>query len=112
MADLHDDDHLFEDMTPESPGAIERNIVRRLRLANQVAEAIIITQMFLDKLYIMITELMITKLSNEDCTHPVHHYSNEKGGLLLKKCGLRKKERRKKEILCQPSDIYTKTSTL
>ena len=40
MADLHDDDHLFEDMSPESPGTIGRNIVRRLGLASQVAEAI------------------------------------------------------------------------
>jgi len=40
MADLHDDDHFFEDMSPESPGTIERNIVRRLGLASQVAEAI------------------------------------------------------------------------
>ena len=40
MADLHDDDHLFEDMSPESPGTIGRNIVRRLGLASQVVEAI------------------------------------------------------------------------
>ena len=40
MADLHDDDHLFEDISPESPGTIGRNIVRRLGLASQVAEAI------------------------------------------------------------------------
>jgi len=39
MADLHDDDHLFEDVSPESPGTIGRNIVRRLGLASQVAEA-------------------------------------------------------------------------
>ena len=30
MADLNDDDHLLEDMSPESPGTIGRNIVRRL----------------------------------------------------------------------------------
>ena len=35
MADLHDDDHLFEDMSPESPGTIGRNIVRRLGLASR-----------------------------------------------------------------------------
>ena len=40
MADLHDDDHLFKDMSPESPGTIGRNIVRRLGLASQVAETI------------------------------------------------------------------------
>ena len=40
MADLHDNDHLFEDMSPESPGTIGRNIVRRLGYASQVAEAI------------------------------------------------------------------------
>jgi len=40
MADLHDDDYLFEDMSPESPGTIGRNIVRRLGLARLVAEAI------------------------------------------------------------------------
>ena len=40
MADLHDDDHLFENVSPESPGTIGRNIVRRLGLASQVAEAI------------------------------------------------------------------------
>ena len=40
MADLNDDDHLFEEMSPESPGTIGRNIVRRLGLASQVAEAI------------------------------------------------------------------------
>ena len=40
MADLHDNDHLFEDVSPESPGTIGRNIVRRLGLASQVAEAI------------------------------------------------------------------------
>ena len=39
MADLHDDNHLFEDKSPESPGTIGRNIVRRLGLASQVAEA-------------------------------------------------------------------------
>ena len=37
MADLNDDNHLFEEM---SPGTIGRNIVRRLGLASQVAEAI------------------------------------------------------------------------
>ena len=40
MADLNDDDHLFEDMSPESPGTIGRNTIRRLGLASQVAEAI------------------------------------------------------------------------
>jgi len=40
MADLNDDGHLFEEMSPESPGTIGRNIVRRLGLASQVAEAI------------------------------------------------------------------------
>ena len=41
MADLNDDDHLFEEMSsPESLGTIGRNIVRRLGLARQVAEAI------------------------------------------------------------------------
>ena len=40
MAGKKDDDHLFEDMTPESPGTIDRNIIRRLGLASQVAEAI------------------------------------------------------------------------
>ena len=41
MANLNDDDHLFEEMSsPESPGTIGRNIVRRLGLASQVAEAI------------------------------------------------------------------------
>ena len=40
MADLHDDDYLFEDMSPESPGTIGRNIVRKLGLASLVAEAI------------------------------------------------------------------------
>jgi len=40
MADLNDYDHLFEEMSPESPGNIGRNIVRRLGLASQVAEAI------------------------------------------------------------------------
>ena len=37
MADLNDDNHLFEEM---SPGTIGRNIVRRLGLASQVAETI------------------------------------------------------------------------
>ena len=36
MADLNDDEHLFEEMSPESPGTIGR----RLGLASQVAEAI------------------------------------------------------------------------
>ena len=40
MADLNDDDHFFEEMSPESPGTIWRNVVRRLGLASQVAEAI------------------------------------------------------------------------
>jgi len=40
MADLNDDDHLFKDMSPESAGTIGRNIIRRLGLASQVAEAI------------------------------------------------------------------------
>ena len=40
MADLNDDDHLFEELSPESPGTIGRKIVRRLGLASQVAEAI------------------------------------------------------------------------
>ena len=40
MADLNDDDHLFEEISPECPGTIRRNIVRRLGLASQVAEAI------------------------------------------------------------------------
>ena len=40
MADLNDDDHLFEEMSPESPGTSGRNIVRRQALASQVAEAI------------------------------------------------------------------------
>jgi len=40
MAEITDDDHLFEDMTPESPGTIGRNITKRLGLASQVAEAI------------------------------------------------------------------------
>ena len=40
MADLHDDDYLFEDMSPEFPGTIGRNIVRKLGLASLVAEAI------------------------------------------------------------------------
>jgi len=40
MADLNDDDHLFEEMSPESPSTIGRNIERRLGLASQVAEAI------------------------------------------------------------------------
>ena len=45
MADVNDDDHLFKDMSPESPGTIRKNI-RRLGLASQVAESIrsIITQ--------------------------------------------------------------------
>ena len=38
MADLHDDDHLFEDVSPESPGTVGRNIVRRLGLASQVTK--------------------------------------------------------------------------
>jgi len=40
MAEITDDDHLFKDMTSESPGTIGRNIIRRLGLASQVAEAI------------------------------------------------------------------------
>jgi len=40
MADLHEDDHLFEDISQESPGTIGRSIVRRQGLASQVAEAI------------------------------------------------------------------------
>ena len=41
MADLNDDDHLFEEMSgPDSLGTIGRNIVRRLGLASQVAGAI------------------------------------------------------------------------
>ena len=40
MADLNDDDHLFEELSPESPGTIGRKIVRRLGLASQVTEAI------------------------------------------------------------------------
>ena len=40
MAEITDDDHLFEDMTPESPSNIRRNIIRRLGLASQVSEAI------------------------------------------------------------------------
>ena len=41
MVDLNDDDHLFEELSiPESPGTIGKNIVRRLGLASQVAEAI------------------------------------------------------------------------
>ena len=40
MADLNVDDHFFEEMSPESPGTIWRNVVRRLGLASQVAEAI------------------------------------------------------------------------
>ena len=40
MAEITDDDHLFEDMTPESPGTIGRNIIKRLGLASQVANAI------------------------------------------------------------------------
>jgi len=40
MADLNDDDHLFEDMSPEFPGTIGKNIVRRLGLASQAVEAI------------------------------------------------------------------------
>ena len=39
MADLNDD-HLFEDMSPEFPGTIRRNIIRRLGLASQLVEAI------------------------------------------------------------------------
>ena len=31
---------IFEDMTPESPGTIRKNIIRRLGLVSQVAEAI------------------------------------------------------------------------
>ena len=41
MAELTDvDDDLFEEMTPESPDTIGRNIIRRLGLASPVAEAI------------------------------------------------------------------------
>ena len=38
MAELADNDH--KDIPPESPGTIRRNIIRRLGLASQVAEAI------------------------------------------------------------------------
>jgi len=37
MAEITDDDHLFEDMTPESP-SIGRNITKRLGIASQVAK--------------------------------------------------------------------------
>ena len=40
MAVLNDDNYLFEDMSLEFPGTIGKNIVRRLGLASQVAEAI------------------------------------------------------------------------
>ena len=43
MADLH---HLFEDMSPESPGTIGKNIVRRLGLARwqKPSDLLIVTQ--------------------------------------------------------------------
>ena len=37
---MNDDDHLFKDMSPDSPGTIGKNIIRRLGLASQVAKAI------------------------------------------------------------------------
>ena len=40
MVELANDNHLSKEMAPESPGAIGRNIIRRLGLASQVAEAI------------------------------------------------------------------------
>ena len=40
MAELADNDHFFEEITLEPPGTIRRNIIRRLGLASQVAEAI------------------------------------------------------------------------
>ena len=51
MADLHDDDHLFEDMSPESPGTIRRNIVRRLGLTSRwqrPSDLLIITHVAVD----------------------------------------------------------------
>ena len=40
MAEMNDNHHLFKDMSPESPGTIGKNIIRRLGLASQVAKAI------------------------------------------------------------------------
>ena len=54
MVDLHDDDHLFEDVSPESPGTIMR---RRLGLASQVAEAIRSTNNNTRKSRILSTEV-------------------------------------------------------
>ena len=56
MVDMNDDDHLFEDMNQESPGTIRKNIIRKLGLASQVAEAIrsIITQDSLIITYLML----------------------------------------------------------
>jgi len=41
MAEMNDDNHLFKDMTPESPG---ENIIRRLGLASWPSDFLIITQ--------------------------------------------------------------------
>ena len=58
MAKLTDDNNLFEDMTPKSPGTMGRNIIRRLGLASQVAEVIRSPDVLIKKVSVEVAHLL------------------------------------------------------